>query len=69
LENAEDIEKLLEEIDNDQNDLDQFISKEEETHTKNFNHKMSEAERNLQNSRRGDDNSFTGMNIVATNHT
>ena len=52
LENTQDIEKLLEEIDNDKNELDKFISREEENYSKKFNNKLSEAERGLQNSRR-----------------
>jgi hypothetical protein len=52
LENTQDIEKLLEEIDNDKNELDKFISREEENYSKKFDHKLSEAERVLQNSRR-----------------
>ena len=52
LENTQDIEKLLEEIDNDKNELDKFISQEEENYSKKFTHKLSEAERGLQNSRR-----------------
>jgi len=52
LENTQEIEKLLQEIDEGKNELDRFISREEENFSKKFNNKMSEAERVLQNSRR-----------------
>ena len=52
LENTQAIAKLLQAIDDGENELDQFISREEENYSKKFNNKVSEAERVLQNSRR-----------------
>lgn len=52
LENTHEIEKLLKEIDNDQDELNQFISMEEEQINKQVTSKINLAEQEIQNSRR-----------------
>lgn len=44
LENTQDIEKLLNEIDNDQFELEQFITKEEEDFQKKVENKLDQGE-------------------------